>query len=394
MVERFVVATRFDDARQVLCELLLPNLPAIDVEACARTFTRLCPTVHSVDLFCSELLTPLIAGIENLTLSKHLAVVTFDFALTILRLRTIEAPSLCYRLLQRPDFYPWKEWMSPLTDLLHLCASYETIVSTEYFTPLNELGKIVELIADQARVYPAISQNLHGVATDCIVRWSDQRNTWSRCVYLMGSAMFHLIDQRQVDERLCLNMIHALQQKMSDDGDALTDDNIAFCMDLSKHLGSGIQHLPSVSHDVHSQLATMLQSALQRPIYDAKGAMTFACVILANTIFRIAPIVANERDARLYEPCLRRMYARAKEESNETLYEFWFSTWLLMGTRLPEFAADHIDQFLEYTCHRQQMELMSLLTVSELRCRQTTSSLLGYFLDAVRTIFGSISEPF
>ena len=230
LLERLIIEKRMDEAHTLFSTLIAPHLPNIDLELVLRTMICLCSTVEHKDLLHDEILLPFVSTFEDLPVTKQLASLVLDLVQAILNLRVLGAPSTAYRFLNRKDFYPWKDLVEGLVNIVRTCTTYETIIDEEHFSPLNDLETLIEFIGKKAHVYPQIIRTTHAIACEVILRWSSGRKVWSPFVYRMGPSMFDLIDARQINEDFCLKLIDTLFQRLNRKDDRVNELDRSFFM--------------------------------------------------------------------------------------------------------------------------------------------------------------------
>ncbi|CAF1308866.1 unnamed protein product [Didymodactylos carnosus] len=97
-----------------------------------------------------------------------------------------------------------------------------------FFSDLDVLEKILELVYDRAKVVTGIFRATHDEALCAVLRWSglvehSSRKIWYTHVYRMGIIMLNLIDRRQVTNAICIQFIQALQQRIVDNEESDED---------------------------------------------------------------------------------------------------------------------------------------------------------------------------
>ncbi|CAF2897940.1 unnamed protein product [Rotaria sp. Silwood2] len=329
LFERLILVNNYDNAYQLFSTIIIPNLSIIDFESLLSTMTRLCPIVENRDLFCSKILETLISPLENLQIKKNLAVIVFTLALAILKLCLCDAPELSYSLVRRKNFYPWPELIDGLADLIKACISYDVIIEDDFFSKLNRLEDIIDLIQEKTQVYPTISKAIHPISVEAVLRWSNTQFNGSHHVYRMGNAILNLIDLQEINEDICMKFIDAIQTRVNCDNEEINNKSIFFFSNMAKHLGNFIVQLKRLPHNIHSKLATLFLSLLDYSFYDEDHNMTFHHVTLVSVLYKTASSIYNENDARLYEPFLDRMYNDAKDDNKTMLHQMWLHFWLV-----------------------------------------------------------------
>ncbi|CAF0844664.1 unnamed protein product [Rotaria sordida] len=382
--ERLILVNNYDDAYQLSSNIIIPNLSITDLEILFCTIIRLCPIVEHRDLFCSRILDSLILALANLQIKKNLAIVVFDLALAILKLCVYDAPDLSYSLLRRNDFYPWQELINGLVDLVKTCISYDVIIENNFFSKLDQLENIIDLIYRKIQAYPIISKVIHPISVEAVLRWSNIQYNGSHHVYRMGNSIMNLIDLRQINEDICMKFIDAIQTRVHCDNEEINIKSRLFFNNMSQHLGEFIVQLKRLSHNIHSKLATLFLSLLDYSFYDEDHNMTFHYVTLISILYRTASCIFNENDARLYEPFLDRMYINVKDDNETMFHQIWVNFWLVAGVQVQTIAANHIEQFLDHTFNRKDMCLSSLLLTLSV---QHTELFYSHFDDLVNILF-------
>ena len=222
-IEQLILKNRFPDARDFIDDTIEVHIhTGVDIDALLTMFIRVCPQVdvkHRDD-FCHQIISSLAITLKDVKCAKKLAPQYFDFTLVILNLRAIEAPKCALYLLEKSEFYPWKDLAPRFNHLIRSCVAYETVVDKEKIgRPLDDLENILRLITERAKVYPMIIQATHSEAQQAVLRWcapmkSSELMVWPPHVYNMGQALIQLIDPRQVNTDFCFQLIEALRKKV------------------------------------------------------------------------------------------------------------------------------------------------------------------------------------
>jgi hypothetical protein len=137
---------------------------------------------------------------------------------------------------------------------------------------------------------------------------------------------------------------------------------------MGKHLSEYLGQLPLLSRQVHSHLSDLFLSISGHPFYDEDQNMTLEYITVANCLMKVASMITNENDARLYQAFLGQIYIQAKEEENEFLRQWWCGFWMVVGAKVPNVSVDHLEYLLDYTLNSKNMTLVHLLVVREKRC--------------------------
>lgn len=195
-----------------------------DAEQLFRTCIRLCSLVHpdSREQFCQVVLSPLIYEFGRKKFSKKLAPLLFDLVIAIIELRVVAAPQWAYRLLNRSDFYPWKDLTVPLTHLVQSCVAYDTLVSTSYSSPLDQLEDILNLIQERAKVTVTIFRATHETSLKAVLKWlmiinEQTGQAYSSHVFRMGAQLLNLIDEQHVTVDTCFQLLDILKTHLDEE---------------------------------------------------------------------------------------------------------------------------------------------------------------------------------
>ena len=195
-----------------------------DVEQLLRTCIRLCSLVHpgSGEQFCKVVLSPLTYEFGSKKFSKKLAPLLFDLVIAILDLRVVDAPQWAYRILNKRDFYPWKDLTGPLTHLVQSCVAYDTFVTTSYSSPLDQLENILNLIQERSKVTVTIFRATHETSLKAVLKWlmivnEQTGQAYGSHVFQMGAQLLNLIDEQQVTVDTCTQLLDILQSQLDEE---------------------------------------------------------------------------------------------------------------------------------------------------------------------------------
>jgi len=133
---------------------------------------------------------------------------------------------------------------------------------------------------------------------------------------------------------------------------------------MSERIFTFLEQLKTVPHDIHKQLSSFFVAALDRPLYTENGLKTFEYLAIRNLWSKISSIVIKEDDASLYLPCLDRMYTLAHDEDDKDVRYWWVNFWINIGMKLPQLAANRIQQLLIIIIDRKDFTCLSLLPVN------------------------------
>ena len=223
-IERLLETNSIREARYFVNEAVLSHIEvAVDFDPFLRMLLRVCPLIpidHRNEA-CKEVMNLITYQFKRVKFSKKLAPLCFELVLAILDLCVIEAPKCAQYLLEKNEFYPWKDLAPRFTEFVRLCANYDRIETTKSFSDLDTLSDILRLVSERAKSTLTIYQATHQEALQAILRWSgligDQpKKRWPRHVYRMGEAMLNLLDKRQIKSETLVQLIEALRKKVAD----------------------------------------------------------------------------------------------------------------------------------------------------------------------------------
>ena len=230
MLERLILLYQVREARYFLTEALLVHIDTgIDMEAVVRMLTRINPSiaVDKRDEVCKEVLSNVTFKLGREKCSKKLAVPLFDLSLSIIDLCSIEAPHCAEYLLDKNEFYPWKDLAPRMEELLTLCIAYEKLEVKDRCSQPDYLGNILQIVANRAKAFNAIFRATHNLAVKTSLRWARDNNhgtRWSDHLYRLGNGVISLIDTRQLTEKNCIDFIEATIAKINADEQSDDDD--------------------------------------------------------------------------------------------------------------------------------------------------------------------------
>jgi hypothetical protein len=389
-IERDIAMDKFLDAFHFVNQAIVQHLASLDIIPLLHTLIRICSllidTMERGSKMCSQVLYHLTYALTSAKVSKKLAPLFFDLILAELGMRAMEAPYYAQQILTKSEFYPWKELTSRIADFVRICGSYDSIIHKDYFTKLDELEKILALIHDRAKINPIILRATHEPALKAIFRWSEKNTKYSMHVYKMGHPMLELLDPEQITLDICSKFIDALGHRVNPDDDDDDRENvrlrntllfmvssnfflrstyfISFEKPMSARLAKFIERFKTLPHALHQQLASFFMATLDRPFFTENGTRKFEYTAMSNLWHKVGPCLVDESDALVYDSCLERLYTRAQEDDDKDLHDWWITFWTTVGMKLPQVAADHVEQFLITTIDRKDMSLLSLLPVS------------------------------
>ncbi|CAF4268347.1 unnamed protein product [Rotaria sp. Silwood2] len=374
VIEKLLMLNYLTEARQFVIQVVLEHFDVfVNMEALIQMLIRVCPLIHADyrNDFCQEILSSITYKLGNVKCNKSLASLCFDLILCILNLCVIQAPKCAESLLEKKEFYPWKELAPRFNDLVRSCIAYEQIDMKSYWSDLDSLGSILRLTADRAKINTIIFRATHDQALQAILRWSrsidnDNTKVWSTHVYRMAEVMLDLIDQQKITANTCIQFLKALHQKVVDNQQVDYEESIlplmrSFFTTLVTHLAKYIELLKTLPNEVHHELASFILATLACPIQYENGQTSFEHISAMQLWYRIGQCLTNEADARLYGLCIKKLYSLACDDNEQTFYDWWSMFWNTVGMKLPNVAADYVEDFLSDTIDRKHIAVTSLL---------------------------------
>ena len=229
-IERLLAMNNIKDTRIFVEQTIIVHFDsAVDIDALLRMLIRACPLVgveHRKEL-CLHVIWYIARKLYDVKCSKTLAPLYFDFALVLLDLCVEEAPRHARLLLEKTEFYPWKELAPHCSDLVRLCAVYDIIDEKKVINDLSYLEDILGVVGARAKANLVIFRATHNEALRAVIRWlshveNENKKRWGRHVFNMGHKMLDLFDQRQITSETCAHMIEALQKRVVSN---VKDDN-------------------------------------------------------------------------------------------------------------------------------------------------------------------------
>lgn len=235
-MESLLVKNRFKDAEVLMDDVLAKHFSSIpDLQPLFQIFTQLIPKISNEKKkeFAKRILSTLCDQLSRVKANKNLSLLFFDLAISILEMRTIEAVKYAKELLERENFYSWKDLGERLKKLIQLCGSYDELKiddDDDNTSDLSNLADILDILHQVVEGNHDIFRFTHGPALVCILRWtspskgsSQNKQQWPDYVYRMGKYMIQLIDSKQITlDTYCqlIQKIHnQLQMKRDDDDD-------------------------------------------------------------------------------------------------------------------------------------------------------------------------------
>lgn len=228
LIERLLLLNAIREARYFVDEVIITHIEvAVDLESLLHMLIRVCPSleINFRDEACKDVISLITFKLHKIKVNKKYATLCFDLILALLDLRIVEAPRTVEYLLDKNEFYPWKDLAPRFTDFVRLCTAYDVVDVKTRFSDLDNLSNILRLVAERGKVTPTIFRATHDQAVKAILLWSGLIENDTRHVYRMGEAMFELIDQRQITTNLLGQFVEALRKKISVDEDQQTPDH-------------------------------------------------------------------------------------------------------------------------------------------------------------------------
>ena len=157
VIEHLLVKHHIREARAFLDQTVLSHFEAVvDVEALGRMLIHGCPLVpiDQRNETCKSVLSNVAYKLGRMKLPKKPAATVFEFGLVLLDLCVHEAPACALYLFEKNEFYPWKDLAPRFTELVRLCAAYDTLPTQATISDLSSLTTILRVGADRGKAFP------------------------------------------------------------------------------------------------------------------------------------------------------------------------------------------------------------------------------------------------
>lgn len=238
LLKKLILADRIREVRYFMDSAIMDFLgKSVDVEALVRMFTQVIPLTkpeHRNEL-CEEVVSKLTDELGRGKYPKVLAQEFFNLAVVILGLFVQHAPSCVEKLLEKNEFYPWKDLTARIPELIELCAAYEDVLKGSSVSELDCLSNIIRILSQRAKAFNTIFRVTHDHALNAIIRWTRMHTIdgtirpWPNHVYRMANEMFNLIDQRACNNDICNKFIESLDTKFVEE-DSIDMERSAYRM--------------------------------------------------------------------------------------------------------------------------------------------------------------------
>ena len=201
-IERLIEVNEIKCAERFIRSVLVKHIDIIShPEELVQLSIRLCSKAEeeSRSYFCQNIISPLSYEFSRKKYSKKLAPLFFDLLVAIAKLRIDKALPCIYRILDKSEFYPWKDLNSSLTKVIQACVAYDEIRDQSTSNDLDQLERILSLISDRAKITVSMYQATHDTACQAVFKWltlidDDTRKPFDQHVFQMGQHMLNLID--------------------------------------------------------------------------------------------------------------------------------------------------------------------------------------------------------
>ncbi|CAF3410645.1 unnamed protein product [Rotaria sp. Silwood2] len=366
-IENLIKLNNIKEARKFVIVINEHFKAVDDIKGVLEMLIRVCSSIninHRNDL-CEEICSPIVPQLSDRKCNKNLASLFFDLALHIFDLCVLKSPIYAERLLSKTEL------LSRCTDLVRFCVEYEKFDIKSHFSDLDSLADIIRIIVERSKIYTIIYQSTHDQALQTILHWSgltniDNTKVWSRHICRIGELLIKLIDQQKITANICSQFIQALHKRVidneQDDNQAMNNSGMrSFFISIDIELATYIEHLKTLPYEVHCQLAALIIVTRSCPIQHGNGINTFEHTIVSQIWYRIGPCLNNHKDVRVYEKCLKKLYSLGCDDGQIVFYSWWSIFWNNVGIKLPDTAADFVQDFLHDALDRKQISVASLL---------------------------------
>ncbi|CAF2920688.1 unnamed protein product [Rotaria sp. Silwood2] len=378
MIESLLLKNNIKEADGFFNDVLLKHFSAIpNLESLLQMFIRISPkiSIEQREEFTRQILSDLSSKLKNTKANKKLWPLFFDFAIVILELHSSEAPFCADELLIKENFYPWKELGKRLDKIIYLCGSYDDFILSEqsYFNKFDHLNDILSTIYDRAKVNNNLFHETHSHALKYSLRWASppkksyaNKQQWTIHVYKMGIFMIKLIDRKQITLDIYSQLLQKLYIRLqleNDINDETEGTEQEFFTNLAEYLSIYTEILKTLSPSIHHTLNSIFLVILDQPRQNENGSVSFGHAIFDLLWSKFPETIITEKDARIYEPSVSKLYTVARnEEKDETdLFRCWSTFWNTIGVRFPQVATNQVETLLDEFIDRDQFDFISLL---------------------------------
>ena len=133
---------------------------------------------------------------------------------------------------------------------------------------------------------------------------------------------------------------------------------------MTIRLASFLGSLVPLARSLHQQAASLCLAALDCQLVTETGQMTWMKGVALQLWFKLSQIIQSEDDARCYIPCADRIYRLVYQEDHADMHPLWEFFWSLNGSKYPNFALDHLPQFLAEIIDQKKTLLALVVPVS------------------------------
>ena len=117
---------------------------------------------------------------------------------------------------------------------------------------------------------------------------------------------------------------------------------------------------------MHRSLSSFLFLAVSCPLRYENGNESLENRSAEYIWHRLCPCLTNEKDIRLYEPCIQKIHSLAIDDGEMKFLMCWSTFWTNVTFKFPDIAVDYIDAFFSDAIDRRQTTMVALLNVSQL----------------------------
>ncbi|CAF1275522.1 unnamed protein product [Rotaria sordida] len=377
-IENLLLKNNIEEAEYFFDDVLLKHISAIpDLELLLQMFIRISPkiSIEQREEFTRRILSNLSSKLKEVKVNKKLWPLFINLAIVALELHTSEGPFCADELLIKENFYPWKELGERLGKIIYLCGSYDDFILSEqsYFNKFDNLQDILSTIYDRAKVNNNLFRETHSHALKYSLRWASppqksdaNKQQWTIHVYKMGIFMINLIDRKQITLDIYSQLLQKLYIRLQleeDIDDETEGTEQEFFIKLTECLSIYTEILKTLSSSIHNTLNSIFLIILDQSRQNEDGSTSFGHVIFDRLWSEFSETIITEKDARIYEPSVSKLYTVARnEEKQETdLFQCWSTFWNTVGVRFPQIAINQIETLLDEFIDRDQIGFMFLL---------------------------------
>lgn len=121
-------------------------------------------------------------------------------------------------------------------------------------------------------------------------------------------------------------------------------------------------------YELHCLIASFVLIALSHPIRYENGNDSLEKTTAEHIWNKICYCLNNEKNVRVYEECIKKIRSLARDDDEAAFYNWWSTFWNAVTLKVPDVAADYIEDFFIDAIDRKQTSILGLLNVRRFEC--------------------------